>query len=227
MISDGSDYLGYGIFDGREYDDEIYEDIKGLTLQYNKTIPFLISIDLSGNHLIGMVPVELTRLHAIKNLNLSGNHLSGVIPKSIGDLRNIESLDLSRNALSGPIPPSLSSLSFISYLNLSFNNLYGRIPTGNQLQTLNDPSIYIGNEGLCGAPLLKNCSGDVPSFVSQPTETGSNDDHEFFMWFYAGLGPDFFVGFIGVLSILLFKTSWRHASFKFLGMAYNKILCQC
>nr|GLL32326.1 receptor-like protein 12 isoform X3 [Ipomoea trifida] len=222
MITEGNldySYPWYSVM----YEDEIFEDIKGLKLQYNKTLPFLRSIDLSGNHLVGMIPVELTSLHALINLNLSGNHLSGTIPASIGNLSNIESLDLSRNLLSGRIPPSLSALNFLSYLNLSFNNLYGRIPSGNQLQTLNEPSIYIGNEGLCGAP-LKSCdpSPKAPS-VDQPTET-SCDNHEFFMWFYAGLGHGFFVGFIGVLSILLFKTSWRFAYFKFLEIVYNNIL---
>ncbi|XP_031101809.1 receptor-like protein EIX2 [Ipomoea triloba] len=163
-------------------------------------------------------------LHALENLNISRNNLCGTIPRTIGDLSKIESLDLSRNELSGPIPPSLSSLNFLSHLNLSFNNLYGMIPTGRQLQTLNDPSIYMGNAGLCGAPLPKDCPGDVPSFANQSTKTSSDDDHEFFMWFYAGLGPGFFVGFIGVLSTLLFARSWSYAYFKFLEMAYNKIL---
>nr|GMD19792.1 receptor-like protein EIX2 [Ipomoea batatas] len=224
MVTEDNLYDSYPGFLSVIYGDEIFEDIKGLRLQYNKTLPFLRSIDLSGNHLVGMIPMELTSLHALKNLNLSGNHLSGAIPASIGNLSNIESLDLSRNLLSDHIPPSLSSLNFLSYLNLSFNNLYGRIPSGNQLQTLNDPSIYIGNEGLCGAPLPKSCSpSPKASSVDQPTEI-SCDNHEFFMWFYAGLGPGFFVGFIGVLSILLFKTSWRFAYFKFLEIVYNNIL---
>ncbi|XP_019171333.1 PREDICTED: receptor-like protein 12 isoform X2 [Ipomoea nil] len=224
MVTEGNLEYGYTGIGSIGYGDEIFEDIKGLKLQYNKTLRFLRSMDLSWNHLVGMIPVELTSLHALKNLNLSRNHLSGAIPASIGNLSNIESLDLSRNLLSGRIPPSLSSLNFLSYLNLSFNNLYGRIPSGNQLQTLIEPSIYIGNEGLCGAPLPKSC-GPTPkaSSVDQHTET-SGDNHEFIMWFYAGLGPGFFVGFIGVLSILLFKRSWRFAYFKFLEMAYNNIL---
>ncbi|XP_019164152.1 PREDICTED: receptor-like protein 12 [Ipomoea nil] len=215
-----------------KYEDASYEVIKGLTLQYTKNLQFLISIDLSGNHIVGKIPVEIMSLHALENLNVSRNNLSGSIPETIGDLSKIESLDLSRNELFGPIPPSLSSLNFLSHLNLSFNYLYGRIPTGSQLQTLNDPSIYMGNEGLCGAPLSKGCPSDVPSFVNQSTKTSSDDDtktssdddHEFFMWFYAGMGPGFIVGFIGVLSILLFARSWSYAYFKFLEMAYNEIL---
>nr|GMD13720.1 receptor-like protein EIX2 [Ipomoea batatas] len=223
-FDDKQTYISYSISDGRTYEDEIDEVIKGLTLQYTKTLQFLRSIDLSGNYIVGKIPVEIMSLHALQNLNVSRNNLSGTIPDTIGNLSKIESLDLSRNELSGPIPPSLSSLNFLSHLNLSFNHLYGRIPTGSQLRTLNDPSIYMGNEGLCGDPLSKSCPSDVPSFVNQSTKTSSDDDHEFFMWFYAGMGPGFFVGFIGVLSILLFARSWSYAYFKFLEMAYNKVL---
>nr|GMC87046.1 receptor-like protein 12 [Ipomoea batatas] len=223
-FDDEQTYISYVIFAGKTYRDEIDVVIKGLTLQYTKNLPFLRSIDLSGNYIVGKIPVEIMSLYALENLNVSRNNLSGPIPETIGNLRKIESLDLSRNELSGTIPPSLSSLNFLSHLNLSFNHLYGRIPTGSQLQTLNDPSIYMGNEGLCGDALSKSCSSDVPSFVNQSTKTSSDDDHEFFMWFYAGMGPGFFVGFIGVLSILLFARSWSYAYFKFLEMAYNKVL---
>ncbi|KAI5017284.1 hypothetical protein ZWY2020_037662 [Hordeum vulgare] len=50
----------------------------------------------------------------------------------------------------GAIPSSISKLASLSSLNLSNNNLSGEIPTGNQLQTLDDPSIYNNNSGLCG-----------------------------------------------------------------------------
>nr|GMD40645.1 receptor-like protein 12 isoform X2 [Ipomoea batatas] len=225
MAIDGNETdIWYTAYPGKRYEDEIDEVIKGLTLQYIKNLRFLRSIDLSGNHIDGKIPVEIMSLHALQNLNVSRNNLSGTIPETIGNLSKIESLDLSRNELFGHIPPSLSSLNFLSHLNLSFNHLYGRIPTGSQLQTLNDPSIYMGNEGLCGDPLSKSCSSDVPSFFNQSTKTNSDDDHEFFMWFYADMGPGFFVGFIGVLSILLFARSWSYAYFKFLEMAYNKVL---
>lgn len=61
-------------------------------------------------------------------------------------MQSIESsLDLRMNELSGMIPQSLANLNFLTTLNLSTNNLSGKIPTGNQLQTLDDQYIYIGN----------------------------------------------------------------------------------
>ncbi|CAL5444437.1 unnamed protein product [Camellia sinensis] len=162
-------------------------------------------------------------LFGLMNLNLSGNHLKGRIPNNIGNLTQLESLDLSRNKLSGPIPPSLSSLSYLSHLNMSFNNLSGRIPTRNQLQTLNDPSIYIGNDGLCGAPL--NSCIDDKSFDGDHKHADESKvaDETDVLWFYTGIGPGFLVGFLGVCGTLNFKKSWRYAYFHFIENNYNWI----
>ncbi|KAI5332365.1 hypothetical protein L3X38_022494 [Prunus dulcis] len=83
------------------------------------------------------------------------NRLTGEIPSSIGKLRWLETLDLSHNQLSGNIPQNFSSLTSLSHLNLSYNNLIGNIPSGNQLQTLDDPSIYKGFWDVCGTLVLK------------------------------------------------------------------------
>jgi hypothetical protein len=45
---------------------------------------------------------------------------------------------------------------------LSFNNLSGHILLGNQLQTLDNKSINIGNDGLRG-PLIRSCPEDETS----------------------------------------------------------------
>ena len=63
---------------------------------------------------------------------------------------------MSNNELLGPIPPSIASITSLSFLNLSNNNLSGKIPMGSQMQTLDNPQIYAGNDGLCGFP-LKTC----------------------------------------------------------------------
>ncbi|KAL6196285.1 hypothetical protein ACLB2K_031900 [Fragaria x ananassa] len=141
-----------------DYNEETTIISKGRELEYGMTNTILMqvtSIDLSSNNLDGDVPKEICSLIALGTLNLSRNQLTGKIPSPIGKLTQLETLDLSHNHLSGEILQSMSSLNFLSHLNLSYNNLRGRIPSGNQLQTLDDPSIYGDNPLLCGFPLNK------------------------------------------------------------------------
>ncbi|XP_059631110.1 receptor-like protein EIX2 [Cornus florida] len=212
--------------DNIDYKDSISLYMKGRKLEYTKTLPFVISIDLSNNHITGEIPGGLMDLVGLQNLNISGNYLNGRIPKRIGNLKNLESLDLSRNKLSGSIPQSLLALNFLSFLNLSSNNLSGIIPTGSQLQMLNDPSsIYGGNSELCGPQISKPCSGDTSSDTlsdghEHVGETEDGDESEL-LWFYGSIGPGFLVGFLGVCGILHFKKSWRYAYFQFVENTYN------
>ncbi|KAJ6890894.1 receptor-like protein EIX2 [Populus alba x Populus x berolinensis] len=206
----------YG-FQSVVYEENVLVYIKGMQLKYTKTLPFLFSIDLSRNRFVGEIPNQLMNLLGLQNLNLSGNNFKGQIPSKIGDLRQLQSLDLSRNQLSGLIPTSLSQLNFLSVLNLSFNELSGRIPSGNQLQTLDDKSIYAGNSGLCGFPL------DDCQEVALPPDDEERPEDEFeILWFYGGMGVGFMTGFVGVSSTLYFKDSWRDALFRLVDKIYNK-----
>ena len=90
--------------------------IKGQELEYGRTLKFVNNIDLSGNHLTGEIPNELSSLIRLGIVKLSLNHLIGNIPKNIGNLWCLETLDLSNNSLFGPIPKSLSSLTFLAHL---------------------------------------------------------------------------------------------------------------
>ncbi|KAK1274772.1 hypothetical protein QJS04_geneDACA011728 [Acorus gramineus] len=188
----------------------------GMEREYTNNLPLVTNMDLSSNSLVGEIPQSLLRLLGLQSLNLSENHLTGNIPSKIGDLRSMVSLDLSRNELSGQIPPSLSDLNFLGYLNLSFNNLSGRIPTGNQLQTLNDASIYMGNFNLCGPPISQECTDDgpsqSPSFTSEDNKDEAGDGQEI-LWLFLGIAPGFVLGFWMVWGILLFKRNWRIAYF--------------
>ncbi|KAF7136562.1 hypothetical protein RHSIM_Rhsim08G0050900 [Rhododendron simsii] len=217
----------YSRFADSWYEERIPLMIKGRELEYTKTLKFVTSIDVSSNGITGKIPGGLTNLFGLLNLNLSGNHLTGRIPEKIGDMKQLESLDLSRNKLFGSIPHSLSALTYLGHLNLSYNNLSGRIPTGNQLQTLNDLSIYEGNDGLCGAPLMKGCpddqsadDGDRQVLVSDGNR--EEDDAEL-MWFWAGVGPGFVVGLLGVFFTLYFQRKWRYAYFQLIENAYDRI----
>nr|XP_027098853.1 putative receptor like protein 25 [Coffea arabica] len=181
------------------------------------------SISLSTNNLVGEIPDGIMDLVDLQTLNLSHNHLTGRIPEKIGNLKQVESLDLSMNELFGAIPESLSALNWLNFLNLSHNKLSGPIPSGNQIQTLTDPSIYEGNIGLCGKPIPNDCLEH-----KLPTENGHIHDDighgkSNWSWFYAGIGPGYAVGLLGVLGFLQFKKSWCYAYFRFLENAYDKI----
>ncbi|GMP93134.1 hypothetical protein CsSME_00043095 [Camellia sinensis var. sinensis] len=173
------------------YEENILDSMKGRELEYTKTLKFLVSMDLSNNGIVGEIPEELMDLFGLLNLNLSGNHLKGTIPNNIGNLTQLESLDLSRNKLSGPIPQSLSSLSYLSHLNMSFNNLSGQIPTGNQLRTLDVPSIYIGNDdSLCGTPLNSYLDDKSSNGDHKHADESKAADETDFLWFYSTLALD-------------------------------------
>ncbi|CAN6684192.1 unnamed protein product [Malus baccata var. baccata] len=195
--------------------------LKGMELVYNNTLYLVKSIDLSSNNLQGEIPEEISSLILLGTLNLSRNQLTGNIPTKIGNLHWLETLDLSHNHLSGQIPQSLSSLTSLSHLNLSYNNLSGRIPSGNQLQTLNDLSIYMENPSLCGVPLSTKCLGDdtFPSTDTKDMNEGGNDE----LWFYVSMVLGFIVGFWGVCGKLILKTSWRYAYFQFFDNIKDKV----
>ncbi|KAJ4843810.1 hypothetical protein Tsubulata_028519 [Turnera subulata] len=194
-----------------DYVENLWADINGIQLEYTRTLRFLVSIDLSGNHLDGEIPREVTSLTGLWNLNLSRNNLTGQIPSDIGNLTLLASLDLRRNRLSGPIPTSITYLNYLSYLNLSFNHLSGHIPLGKHFQTLDDRSIYIGNDGLCGPP-LNSCEEGFPDDHQHPDQRTKNEAEK--LWFYGGFRAGFSAVFVGVCGTLYVKASWRKKFFK-------------
>ncbi|GFP86562.1 receptor-like protein 12 [Phtheirospermum japonicum] len=199
--------------------------MKGVMLEYTRTLLYLVNLDLSSNHLIGVIPSELTNLTGLNGLNLSHNHLRGTIPGRIGDMESLESLDLSSNNLHGTIPQSLSKLTSLSHLNLSNNDLSGQIPTGPQLRTFNNPSSYEGNPGLCGDPLQNKCH-----FINNKTphtQNFENDDGDVItdeIYLYAFIISGVATGFWGYVGVLVFKRSWRLALFRHMDTLIGKML---
>ncbi|KAK9063915.1 hypothetical protein SSX86_017787 [Deinandra increscens subsp. villosa] len=196
--------------------------LKGVELEYTRTLKFVTNMDLSSNKLVEDIPETLTTLKLLVGLNLSYNHFTGSIPKNIGNMKSLNSLDLSTNKLTGMIPSSMAALNFLSFLNLSHNNFSGQIPKGNQLQTLTDPSIYAYNTYLCGAPLAKECAPhESPPTTNSKKYENDNDPKN--IWFYLDIMSGFATGFWGIILVLLFKKQWRHKFFMFMKKPLTKI----
>jgi len=186
---------------------------KGHDEIFQRTVSLVTGMDLSSNFLTGEIPTGLSNLQGLKLLNLSRNHLSSSIPKDIGDLKFLESLDISWNQLTGTIPLSISNLMSLSSLNLSSNQLSGRIPKGNQLQTLDDPSIYANISGLCGFPLSIACPGDSNSVPASDEQKEYHKDREE-LWLCYWVIAGFIFGIWLWLGVLVFLKPWRVAIFE-------------
>jgi Leucine-rich repeat (LRR) protein len=186
---------------------------KGQTRDYTYDIyGLMLNLDLSLNSLTGQIPEELSLLTGLTSLNLSSNQLFGRIPNQIGDLKQLESLDLSYNELSGEIPSALSALTSLSHLNLSYNNFSGVIPTGSQLQVLDSLNYtYIGNPGLCGFPLSKNCSAGSSTDEEQSV---NHEDANHVVPLYLGMSIGFVVGLWAVFCTMLTRRAWVVAYFQ-------------
>nr|XP_018683333.1 PREDICTED: receptor-like protein kinase 2 [Musa acuminata subsp. malaccensis] len=204
-------------FDGT-YDDSITLTIKGNSLIFSIIVYLVNIIDFSNNNLTGEIPEEIGSLSALQTLNLSRNNLIGQIPATIGGMKLLETLDLSFNKLSGGIPQNLADLYSLNHLNLSYNNLSGVIPSGNQLQTLNNSFIYIGNAYLCGAPLTKSCYHLKSNNVTKE----DNKDGSFMPSYYLSIILGYLVGLWSVFIIMLFKKNWRVFYFQMFDKIYDR-----
>ncbi|VAI00622.1 unnamed protein product [Triticum turgidum subsp. durum] len=222
LLKEGLLIEGASVYTGQTVLEESIPVItKGQTRDYTFYIyRLVVNLDLSCNSLTGHIPEEIRLLIGLTNLNLSSNQLIGKIPNQIGALKLLESLDLSYNKLFGEIPPGLSALTSLSHLNLSYNNLSGTVPSGQQLQVLDNLNYtYIGNPGLCGYPLSKNCS-------ASPTDAEQSADHEeadHISYLYLGMGIGFVVGLWVVFCAMLLRRTWAVAYFQVIDKLYDEV----
>ncbi|WCJ42117.1 receptor like protein 1 [Euphorbia peplus] len=189
---------------------------KGLTYSIPRSIlEYIAGIDLSCNNLLGNIPVEIGNLTMIQVLNFSHNNLIGPIPGSFSNLTQIESLDLSYNNLDGKIPSPLLGLTFLSHFNVAHNNLSGRTPEMVAQFATFDNTSYEGNPYLCGPPLLKSCSLEVPS--SPNIEEGEEEDGGFMdmdmEFFYVSCVVSYIVVLCNFGVVLYVNPYWRRRWF--------------
>jgi hypothetical protein len=77
-------------------------------------------------------------------------------------------------------------------LNLSYNKLEGKIPECPHFLTFSDNS-FLGNDGLCGSPLSKECNNATIPNVAQHTSEDSSVDIMLFLFTGLGFGLGFAV----------------------------------
>ncbi|XP_037422600.1 receptor-like protein EIX2 [Triticum dicoccoides] len=210
----------------KDANDYVYADsmpviTKGQTRDYTVGVfSQVVNVDLSCNSLTGHIPEQISLLIGLTSLDLSSNQLTSKIPNKIGDLKQLQSLDLSNNKFSGEIPSGLSALTYLSYLNLSYNNLSGPIPSGPQLQTLgNQIDIYIGNPGLCGHPISKNCS----TSTTDAEQSVVHEDADHIAYLYLGMSIGFVVGLWTVFCTMLLRRTWAISYFQFVDKLYDEV----
>ncbi|KAG5534830.1 hypothetical protein RHGRI_022825 [Rhododendron griersonianum] len=196
---------------------------------------------LSNNDFSGGIPVSLCNgAGNFQVVDLSKNHLSGKIPRCIGNLslsvldfsNCLSVLDLSSNDLHGPIPSSLGFLQRLEYLHLRDNNFHGELPLFLQNLTYM-VTLDLGKNAFTGViphwigdklDNLKFLNLQSNNFYGVLVSEGDRDEDETeLMWFWAGVGPGFVVGLLGVFSTLFFKKKWRYAYFQLIEDAYDRI----
>ncbi|XP_010547451.1 PREDICTED: probable LRR receptor-like serine/threonine-protein kinase At4g36180 [Tarenaya hassleriana] len=99
-------------------------------------LPYLQTLDLTGNYFSGQLPDSLSNLTQLTRLVLSRNSFSGSIPGSIGSISGLEELLVDNNRLEGPVPASFNGLSVLKRLEIQFNNLSGEFPDLGLLKNL-------------------------------------------------------------------------------------------
>ncbi|CAI0556180.1 unnamed protein product [Linum tenue] len=102
-------------------------------------------IDLSENQISGSPIPLLNRTDYLISFRAAGNRVSFDLGK-LSIVGTMKDLELSRNSIFGGVPSSVSGL---QSLDLSRNRLCGRLPA-----TKFPASSFVGNNCLCGSPLL-------------------------------------------------------------------------
>ncbi|CAA7036661.1 unnamed protein product [Microthlaspi erraticum] len=166
-----------------EFKSQVSED-RGFLSSWNNSFPLcnwkgvtcgrkhkrVISLDLGGSQLSGVISPSIGNLSFLISLNLSMNAFGGTIPQEVGNLFRLRNLYLHSNILGGRIPASLSNCSRLFDLYLGSNHLEQGVPS--ELGSLTELYVlYLGNN---------NLKGKIPAFLGNLTslsilDVGSNN----------------------------------------------------
>ncbi|XP_020873033.1 probable LRR receptor-like serine/threonine-protein kinase At4g31250 [Arabidopsis lyrata subsp. lyrata] len=121
----------------------------------------LVHLYLAHNRFSGEIDGDLfAGMKALMKVHLEGNQFSGKIPESLGKLPRLTELNLEDNMFTGKIP-AFKQKNLVT-VNVANNQLEGRIPFTLGLMNI---TFFLGNKGLCGAPLLP-CRYTRPPFFT-------------------------------------------------------------
>ncbi|KAF8015463.1 hypothetical protein BT93_H1086 [Corymbia citriodora subsp. variegata] len=89
-----------------------------------------ITLDLSSNNLIGMLPICLGNISkTLKILNLKGNNFHGSIPEVLLRGTELTMIDLSDNQLKGKLPRSFANCKMLNFINFANNFIVDTFPS--------------------------------------------------------------------------------------------------
>jgi hypothetical protein len=107
------------------------------------------SIQLPGQHLVGLLPEELAQLPYLHSLTLSMNRLYGTLPSGIGSMKYLLMVELNYNFFTGSIPAQWYNGNRLQMVNLAANLISGTLSS--YLTRLNSlKSCYAQNNVLSG-----------------------------------------------------------------------------
>lgn len=89
----------------------------------------VVSIELKGNNVSGVIPSDLYRLTALTSLDLSQNFgILGWLAPDVGQLSNLKRLDLSSNTLTSTLPSEIGQLTDLEIFRINDNSMLGSFP---------------------------------------------------------------------------------------------------
>ncbi|XP_058100926.1 probable LRR receptor-like serine/threonine-protein kinase At1g53430 isoform X1 [Magnolia sinica] len=130
------------------------QNLTGVLPEEFANLTFLTNLDLTRNYLNGSIPATWASLPLV-NLSLLGNRISGRIPEELGNIKTLKKLVIENNEIEGPLPPKLGDLISLEEFFISANDITGEIP-GNFINLTNLTDFRID-----GNPI----SGKIPDFI--------------------------------------------------------------